>query len=580
MTDQQFQLDPTAPGPTPPVATERVRGATTSRNRTAARTRWAIASLVTIVVLLTSAAGFMILSAGAAASALVGYVPAGSVGYLEIRLDAPGDQRQNSANLLSHFPGFADQSTLGRKLDEALDQLVGGASNERQTFTGNIKAWLGDSVALVTTRIPAITSASTAVAAVRRPRSGLLLISVKDPVAARSWADATFGPPTGTETYGGVALTSIEEHGMTVSYGVVANVLLAGDPEAVHQAIDSKGAGAFGDTASFKAAAAAVPGDRLAFGYLDLRQVAQAVDTARSQAASATALTSQLPAWVAVSVRTESDALTATVALPDTNLAPVAANHASVLATKLPATTVAAGELHDLATLLALLTTTIRNSPGASGTQSQVDQALEALGGFDTLVGWMGDSTVAVVQTGNGPTDFAAGVVIQAKDAAAAEAKLLQLKNLVSLAGSSFGVKLTDETYNGTTITVIDLGALAAGTGQRSLPSQVAIAQHGDLVIAGLGDVFVKAVIDTKAGASLADQADYRHTLDQAGSSNTGQLYINLQSALDLVVQHLPADELRHYQADIKPYLDPFRAVAVSGSAGDPNRARFVISVK
>src|SRR5207253_9704575 len=122
--------------------------------RRGSRIRWAIAALVTIAVLATSIGGFMLLSAGAATSALVGYVPAGSYGYLEIRLDTPGDQHQNAANLLSHFPGFADQASLGAKMDQALDELVGRLSSGQQTFTGNIKGWLGDSVALATTRLP------------------------------------------------------------------------------------------------------------------------------------------------------------------------------------------------------------------------------------------------------------------------------------------------------------------------------------------------------------------------------------------------------------------------------------------
>lgn len=552
------------------------------------RFRWAVASVVTIAVLVVSTLGFMILTAGAATSGLVGYVPAGAVGYLEIRLDAPGDQRQNAANLLSHFPGFADQSTLGTKMDEALDQLVRNATGGRQTFTGDIKGWLGDSLAVVLTRLPPMAATGD------HPKAGLVMVGVKDPAAARAWADLTLGPATGAETYAGIALSTIEKQGSTVAYGVFKNVLLAGDPQSVRDAIDSRGAGLFGDSASFKAAAGSVSGDRLAFGYLDLRQVGQALDASRSRTAGATALAfEQLPAWVAVSVRAESDSLAATVALPDTNLAPVAANHTSVLANRLPGDTVAAGELHDVATLVATLTTGLRGAPatpgasgspgaGAGGETSQLDQALQALGGLDALVGWMGDATVAAVPS-DGPLPVAAGIVVQAKDAAGADAKLTQLKNLVALAGATLGITTSEEIYGGTAITVIDLGSAAGAIGgpmASTLAGRIAIAQQGDLVIVGLGDEFVKAVLDTRPGASLADRDTYRTAIEKAGAANTGQLFVDLQAVLDLATKRLPADELRHYQDDIRPYLAPFRAFAASGSAGDPNRGRIIVTVK
>ena len=589
MTNDTFPANPadretpTAAGAaTEPSAlpTEPVRAMTQARAPRGSRARWAIAFLVTGLVLVTSTAGFVMLSAGAATSTLVGYVPAGSVGYLEVRLDAPGDQRQNAANLLSQFPGFADQSTLGMKLDEALDQLVGRASGGTQTFTGNVRGWLGDSLAVAMTHLPALAMTGTP-----RQQSGLLLVSVRDAAAAAAWAEMTFGPATGSETYGGVALRTVQHGGSAVAYGVVTNVLLVGDPGSVHEAIDTKGKAAFADSASFKAAAAAVPGDRIAFGYLDLRAVTDAAGAAHPSASPATLGPDQIPAWIAVSVRAESESVSVTLVLPQTNLAPVTANHMSVLATKLPPTTVAAAEIHDLASILGILTTTLRDNAGAQSGQDQIDQALKALGGLDALVGWMGDTSVAVIRT-QGPFDMAAGLVIQAKDADAASTKLLQLKNLVSLVGGASGISISDETYNGTTITVIDAGEVSRLTKQ-PLPGvapgahlQVAVAQKGDIVIAGVGDAFVKAVLDTRPGASLADRDIYRDAMDQAGASNTGQLFVDLATVLDLVVSRMPADQLKRYQADLRPYLLPLRAFAASASAGDPSRIRIVITVK
>jgi hypothetical protein len=601
MTDAGAAPDMTAPRiPTPAPALTDPADPTPSPGRSGrsrrARRRWAIALLVTILTLLASAAGLAILSAGAATSALVGYVPAGSVAYLEVRLDAPGDQHQNAANLLSHFPGFADQSNLGTKMDEALDQLIGDATNGSQSFTGSLKGWLGDSLAVVVTRLPDL-SASTgsgsspaaAVASVAAmPKNALLLVAVKDPAKARDWATATFGAGTGQETYAGIPLTTIVHDGQTLEYGVVSNVLLIGDPESVHDAIDTKGNATFPESASFKAAAVAVPGDRLAFGFLDLRQIVDAYEAANPNASPTALNLDQLPEWIALSVRAESDSLSAAVAFPNTNLAPVTSNHTSTIATHLPPTTVAAAEIHDLAALLGTMSATLHATSGPDASPSQLDQALQALGGIDNLVGWMGDSSVAAVR-GDDPTDLSVGVVVQAKDADTAASKLVELKNLVSLVGSSAGFKVADETYDGVTITTIDAGPVAAlplpvDLSPLNLPAgthlRISVAQKDDLVIAGLGDSFVKAVLDTEPGKSLADQDTYKQAIDKAGSSNTGQVYVDLQTVIANAVARMSAADQARYESDLKPYLDAFEALAISGSAGDPNRARAVVTVK
>src|SRR5439155_8156112 len=133
-------------------------------------------------------------------------------------------------------------------------------------------------------------------------------------------------------------------------------------------------------------------------------------------------------------------------------------------------------------------------------------------------------------------------------DAKTASDKLIQIRNLVTLVGSQAGLTIQDESYNGTTIGVIDLswlaplllGTLGAATNPGQTPGassvlgalgdlKIAFAQKDDLVIAGIGDTFVKAVLDTKPGSSLADHANYRSALDRAGAANGGQLYADIQ---------------------------------------------------
>ncbi len=111
------------------------------------RARWAIALVATLVVVLV--AGGLVAFAGAgAASVGPAYAPSDALLYMDIRGDLPGDQRQQLATFMAHFPGFADPSSLQTKLDQALDKLVSKATNGTFTYSGNIEPWFGGQVAV------------------------------------------------------------------------------------------------------------------------------------------------------------------------------------------------------------------------------------------------------------------------------------------------------------------------------------------------------------------------------------------------------------------------------------------------
>ena len=437
-----------AAGATPTVP---VRPVVATRATRGGPARWLIALTISVLVIAVSAGGFALLSAGAATSSLVGYVPAGSVAYLEVRLDPPGDQRQNVSNVIAKFPGFADQSILDTKLDQALDELSGRVGDGSVLYTRDIKPWLGDSLAVAATRLPAS----------KADKAGLVLIAVTNPDAAGAWALKKFGPGTATSTYNGVSLTTVTGKDHELVFGVTGDVLLAGDLASVKAAIDTKGASQLAASSGFAAALASVPGDQLAFGYVDLAQVRALIverlpapaPSAGPAASAATAALQNLPDWLAFSVRAESDGLVATVAAPNTGMLPVKDNHVSTLATRLPSSTIVAGEVHDLAAYLGPIAA--RLPIPTDGAQGSPGQLLESIGGVEALIGWMGDATLAVVRDGDAA---ALGAIVKAADAATAETKLLQLKNLVALAGGSAGITVRTETYAGATITIFDAG--------------------------------------------------------------------------------------------------------------------------
>src|SRR5689334_20022918 len=118
MTDEQTHANETAPAPESLPAMAPVISPPAVASTRASRTRWLIALGIVGVIVALTIAGALLLGGTSAPEALR-YVPADAGLVAEIRMDLPGDQLQKVGNLLAHFPGFADQSTLPAKLDEA-----------------------------------------------------------------------------------------------------------------------------------------------------------------------------------------------------------------------------------------------------------------------------------------------------------------------------------------------------------------------------------------------------------------------------------------------------------------------------
>ena len=117
-------------------------------------------------------------------STVAGYVPADSLAYGELRLDLPGDQRQEVGEFLSKFPGFADQAALETKLDEVLDRLLSESTEGKQTYSRDIKPWFDGELAFSMGPLPE--GAGAANAATDTPRA-VVLLSIKDEALARTW---------------------------------------------------------------------------------------------------------------------------------------------------------------------------------------------------------------------------------------------------------------------------------------------------------------------------------------------------------------------------------------------------------
>ena len=533
--------------------------------------RWGIALAAVALIIGATAATMFLLSGSSTPSTVSGYVPTGSYVYAEARLDLPGDQRQGLANFLSHFPGFDDQAIFDQKIDEALDRLMGEGSKGEVTYTRDVKPWLGDSIALVGTGMPAD------IRSLQSKPPFLAIIATKDPAAAKTWLAAQATGTATTETYKGIEISvrNGDDAKMHAAWAVLDKVIVAGDLGSVRSAIDTGGTSSFASSDRFRAAAAAIPGEQTAFFFVDAATVMAAIEDMPGMEAIPADQLARLPAWAAGGLRFESDAIVIQSAMPEVEGLPAASDKVSELAPFLPADTIVALEGHTIGEYITTFIANLKSSPEAKASIEKLEEQAAMVGGLESFYSWIGDATVVVAGSG---TDFDGGLVIKATDDAVLTGKVASIRNLLALAGSSTGITLSDQPYGDGTITTIDLGD--AGDSISEDIGKLAYNQQRGLLVIGL-ETFVKSVVDTKAGSSLADQPRYRAAVDRVGEANLGQAFVDV-SALVAAASSVgvPQAERATFDREYLPYLRPFSALATAGHAGDPLRSRTILIVQ
>ncbi len=563
---------PIAP-PTTPVPTGSLQGK--PRNGL----RWGIALLVVAIVAAAASAAFFLLSGRAAASPMLGYAPSGSLMYVEIRGDLPGDQRQHLGAFLSGFPGFADQSTLDAKLTETLDRIVRAATDGKHSYASEIKPWWGGAIAI---DVPALPDSPSQPDAFRA--AGYL--TVTDGARAQAWLKEQLGGATSsTEAYDGIQLTVVQGSSpIKVAYGVDASMLVVGDLNSVKASLDARrhqsGRTSLADDANVKQALAALPADHLVFGFVDSgrllewsRRMSQGAGSAAMPDFSACSPAGPVT-WGAFSLRADGKTIRMDSIEPTSTSRVKLTRTTSRVAPRLPGNTIVQIDVHDVGTLALGTLEACRKVPEIAKALADVDKTVGALGGWDGLLGWIGDTDIVVTKDG---TTIAGGLVGVAADKAGAARIVTQLRNLLALSGST-QVAIKDEDYGGTTITTISSrDETVIGTS-----TSVAVAVRDDLVVIGIGTDFVKHVLDVKAGASLADQDRYKQAIGRVETSNEQQAFIDVSAVRAAIESAAPAGTVpAQYQTDIKPYLEPLDLIVGSTSTTDDLvRAAFVLVVK
>ena len=566
------------------------------------RLRLVAAAAVVAVVLGATAAVAALLTGSTSQASVLRYAPQDTVVYGELRLDLPGDQRQAASAFLSKFPGFADQAALDTKLDEALDQLIGKATDGKQTFTTDIKPWFDGEVAFAVGPLPkdALSGGASAAADAR----ALLLVSVKDQAAASAWfasALSEAGATSTTETYAGTQLTIVTPAGdkaMTAAFAILGgDVAVAGDVASVKAAVDTKGSQSLASDPNFKAAEKSAKGDYIGFAYVNTKALFSSMLAASDGLgtkvpAIGDSLAALVPEWTSYQIRVESDALVGVATNPhvDRGFGPTT-NRVNKVVDHVPSTAIALAAGNDVGATWEGLFTQLGKDASTKDAVDAIDGVAGVFGGVPEALGWIGDAGVVVNQAGS---DLEGGLVIVPTDPAKATKLFTTLRSFIALGGASAGVTVRDETYGDATITIVsvDLGSLGAMAGGLSggttdglkLPAgklDLAFAVTDQVVVIGSSPDFVKHVLDTDAGSSLASTDSFKSAAGRVGKDVTGLTFVDIASARTLAEGTMPADELAKYTKDVKPFLEPFDAFgATTTVGGDLDTITTVITVK
>ncbi len=609
--------------------------------------RWVAALLVVVLVVVAGIGGTLLLTGSTAAtSAVLTYVPADTVLYAEVRLDLPGSQRAEVANTLSAFPGFADQASLGTKLGEVLDRVVKAATGDKHDYQTEIAPWFGGQLAVAEgpqailsasgnagagavapvptpgdlASLPACTGgpAATATPAAPTPAASgslsldgmavtpraLVLASVTDSQKASAWVGSVLagtGAAATDLTCGGVAVHLVRADAPVAgapdaAWAVLGDrVLVAGDLDSVRLAIATGGTGGLASTPNLGKAVAAVSGDHVGFLYAAVRAAASAqlaalpaTGAGASPDAAAGLLSGMLPEWVAGDLRAAGGNLVLDTVGPAPD-GSSSANRASDLASLAPPDTIALVDAHDAGAALTALRAKVAADPSLAPSLKQLDDAIGLAGGWDQVVGWIGDAGIAITRTGSG---VSGGILVRPADASAAKHLFTQLRSLLDLTGASSGLAISDQSYKGETITTIDLSSLAplaqsalgGSLGGTTVPSslKLAYAVTDKVVVLTPDPSFAKAVIDAaQGGGSLATSARFSALLGTAGAMTTGLTWVDLAAVRDLAESAMPAAERAKYDADVRPYLLPADAlISTSVTDNGLSRGTVILSIK
>jgi hypothetical protein len=557
------------------------------------RARWAIGLGIAGLAIVAVIAAVLTLGSRPTPPALT-YIPADAVLVVELRPDLPGDQLQKLGNLLAHFPGFADQSTLPDKLDESFTQLLGRASGGSVDYRADIKPWLSGP-AFVALLPPTDATADD-------PKSflhGVASLTTTGTVTCESLLE---GSAVTHETYRSLDL--VIDPGGASACVVDGTQALIGDTASVRKALDVHADGtAIDKDASYQEARASLQGDQLQAMYLRGAGYMDVLEKMMGLTPGAPDMTgcfpAAFPAWMAQGLRSEDDALVIDAvveaapaptagATAGASLLPIPPAHPSAVLPFAPANTVVLFESQGIGVNLQNSIAMLRGCPTYGPALDMLDQA----GDPAEFLGWIED--VGLIVTG-GDGGVAGGLVVVTRDAASATERVATLKGLFGLAElGGVDIETRDATIGGVTVTTVTISNLGSFVPPGQLPPGVALPDDAVvefsiatkdrtiLLAAGAGETFMTAALTVQPGAGLADAAAYKAATSRALPSSQATLYVAIREIVGLVEPLIPAEAQAQWATEIKPYVAPFQALSMTSAADGTGsgRSRVTLTIR
>ena len=571
-----------AVGEVPPAApTTAVAAAAPSGSRL----RWIVAAIVVVAAVGGAIAAALVLGAKPLPEALR-YVPTDSAIVVELRPELPGDERQHVGNFLAHFPGFADQSILDTKIDEALDRIIRSQSNGRVDYATQVKPLIAGPLV-----VSAEASVLTAVSNGGSP-AGFLIVATTDGKVTCGVLDST---AAAGDTYRGVKYDLLGGSGGTAACAVDGRFMLLGTPESIKRGVDAHLDGkAIDGNATFRNARERLTGDQVAVAFVSGTSLTGAIESF-APSAGIESLAAGVPDWAIAGVRIVDDAIqieTVTPPLAAAELAsgaptdpPPAKSH---FASMLPADAFGFVEAHGTGANIQRLIARLKADPATADAVAGFEESLTSVGGLDNLTGWIEDLGVAAVPVGDSP---GAVILMRGTDAAATRSRFDQVHNLLVLAATGTDITIASTDHNGVAITTVDLGdlgkslevlGLPAGTLPGGASVKLSMATRDDVFFLGIGDGVIERVLDVDASSSLATSAGYGRAIGLASSPNDVEAFVAVDAVVAWLEAQVPAGaDLDAYRRDTKPYLEHLASVVASSvTTGTETRARVILTVK
>ncbi|MGH2445732.1 MAG: DUF3352 domain-containing protein [Candidatus Limnocylindria bacterium] len=501
-----------------------------------------VIALVTLIGLTGAAfvAGYAFLFS-ASTDRAAAMAPADSALYLNVYLQPSTGQQMNLGGLIGRLPGFADDASLDEKIDQVVQNLLGGSGID---YREQLKPWIGNQVTLVAWPSDEGVAQPTAV----------LLVDVKDRELAESSVAELVGEGEesfSAETYQGAELQVAE----TGSYAFVGEMLVVGEAaDGIRAVVDVErgAAGSIGEREDFRATMAELPADHLASAFVDLAAIAEAADLGEQAA--------QLSTAGAVLVA-ERDGLRLSGSAPfDVGEAEASARagfalggEPSSLVDWMPEDTIASAVVFGLRQTLEEAEAAARLTPEGEELGSALDQfrAIAAFGlgiDLDNDILPLIDREVGVALAGVDGGLPSGQLLLRPDDPEAAADALGRLADRLG----SLGAESRTEEIGEVEVTVVSVPDIA----------EVAYSIVDGIVIVGLAPEDVVAAIEAhRDGGTLGSSDLYSHAFEVAGARAGNELFVDIDGLLGMIEED---DALPDDARDILQQLGAFGFTAPS----------------